>query len=128
MRSVLEKERLEARSTIGYHLVSKEDAMKMVTIREFRANTAAIWKELKPNQDLVLTNNGKPIALVKPVTEDSLEDELRMARRNRAEQAMRNMRAHAKAKGLDKLSMADINAEIAEYRREKAKRVKKAGL
>jgi antitoxin (DNA-binding transcriptional repressor) of toxin-antitoxin stability system len=53
--------------------------MKMMTVREFRANTAAIWKDLERHQDLVLTNNGKPIALVTPVTEDSLEDELRMA-------------------------------------------------
>jgi antitoxin (DNA-binding transcriptional repressor) of toxin-antitoxin stability system len=107
-------------------LVSKEDAMKMVTVREFRANTAAIWKELGPNQDLVLTNNGKPFALVKPVTEDSLEDELRFARRNRAELAMRNMREHAKRMGLDKLSMAEINAEIAAVRRDAAKRAKRA--
>lgn len=98
--------------------------MKMVTVREFRANPGRALSLAKPNTDVVLTNNGKPVALLWPVDEDNLEASLKMARRARAEQALHNMQMRAVELGLDKMSMAEIDAEIdavrAEVRGEKA--------
>ena len=100
--------------------------MKMVTVREFRANPTRAFGRAKKNEDVVLTNNGKPVALLWPVDEDNLEESLKMARRVRAEQAVHNMRMHAARTGLDKLSMDDINEIIQEVRKEAKLKKKRA--
>lgn len=38
--------------------------MRLVSVRELRGRSAAIWKELAEEKDLVITSNGKPIALL----------------------------------------------------------------
>jgi prevent-host-death family protein len=92
--------------------------MKMVTVREFRANPTRALGSSRKAQDVVLTNNGKPVALLWPVDEDNLEESLKMARRARAERAVHNMRMAAQSSGLDDMSLDDINALVAEARAE----------
>jgi prevent-host-death family protein len=100
--------------------------MKMVTVREFRANPTEALKVSRPTEDVVLTNNGKPVALLWPVDEGNLEESLKMARRIRAERAAYNIAIRAKRLGLDKMTMDEINAEIAVVRTEaKAKGARK---
>ena len=36
--------------------------MRFVSVRELRGKSAAIWKELAQEQEMVITSNGKPIA------------------------------------------------------------------
>jgi antitoxin (DNA-binding transcriptional repressor) of toxin-antitoxin stability system len=38
--------------------------MKFITVRDIRSSPAAIWKRLPEEQEMVITNNGKPIALL----------------------------------------------------------------
>ena len=93
--------------------------MKFVTIRELRQNTHKLKDALKKSGKIVLTSNGKPIALVMPVDELSMEEELIALRQAEAHMALERIRAKAKARGLDKLSFAEIDRIIAESRRER---------
>ena len=92
--------------------------MKMVTVREFRANPSEALRASRPSEDVVLTNNGKPVALLWPVDEDNLEESLKMARRIRAERALHAIQMRSVRLGLDKMTMDEINAEIAAAREE----------
>jgi antitoxin (DNA-binding transcriptional repressor) of toxin-antitoxin stability system len=85
--------------------------MKFLSTRELR-NRPGFVRELAKNEDLVLTVNGKPIAMLLGVEEDELEETVRAIRQARAQRAVSRMRREAAKRGLDKASTAAINAEI----------------
>ena len=63
-------------------------------------------------EDLVLTANGKPVALLLRIEEDDFEETLRAVRQARAFQALSRMRRRAAELGLDKLGPEFIEREI----------------
>ena len=95
--------------------------MKFLSTRELR-NRPGFVRELAKNEDLVLTVNGKPIAMLLGVEEDELEETVRAIRQARAQRALSRMRREAAKRGLDKASTSAIDAEIRAVR-SKRKRV-----
>lgn len=95
--------------------------MRFITVRDLRTTPAQVWKELPEEQEIVITNNGKPIALLTPLTDTDLEDTLSAVRRARAINAVKKMQATAAAKGLSGMTMEDIDQEIKAYRKSKKK-------
>ena len=93
--------------------------MKFVSIRDFRDHTATIRKDLLKEHEIVLTANGRLFAILADVGEDSLEDRLTALRQARARALLDRIGAQAKARGVDKLTMAQIDGIIAEARRER---------
>jgi len=93
--------------------------MRFITIRDLRANSAKLRKYLKKSENVVLTLNGKPIALIRPVSEETLEDEIVRLRRVRALQALEEVHRSSREKGGDKMSMDEINRRIARIRKER---------
>ncbi len=93
--------------------------MKFVSIRDFRNKTAAIRKALADEHEIVLTANGKPFALLADVDEDSFEQSIAALRRTRVNALLDRIGDHAKATGANRLTMEQINAEIAKARRER---------
>ena len=91
--------------------------MKLVSVRDLRTKPASVWKDLSEARDLVLTNNGKPIALVSAVTEDTLEDSLKLLRRLRAATALEKIHQESLAKGTDGKSLEEVNAVIKRVRK-----------
>jgi antitoxin (DNA-binding transcriptional repressor) of toxin-antitoxin stability system len=91
--------------------------MKFITVRDLRSNTAAIRRDLASEEEIVLTANGRPFAVMTRVEPETLEDEVQAIRRARARLAVERIRAKAKAVGLDRMSMDDIDAVVAEARR-----------
>ena len=85
--------------------------MKFLSTRELR-NRPGYVRKLVQKEDLVLTANGKPIAMMLGVKEDDLEETAHMLRQARAQLALARIRKEAARRGLDKLSPADIDAEI----------------
>ena len=65
--------------------------MRFISVREFRGKSGDVWKELTEEQVLVITSNGKPIAIVSAVSEETLADSLRAIRRARAMAALAAM-------------------------------------
>lgn len=96
--------------------------MKFVTIRDFRSGTAAIRRDLAREQEIVLTANGRPIAIISPTDADTVEEYLLALRRARARLALDRIRARARARGLDRLGADEIEAVVSEVRRGKRSR------
>ena len=47
--------------------------MRFVTIRDFRSKSAQIQRELPKEREMVLTSNGKPIAILTATSADRIE-------------------------------------------------------
>ena len=94
--------------------------MKFITVRDIRTSPAEVWKQLPEEQEMVITNNGKPIALLTPLSAENLEETLSSVRRARASNAIRQIRRVAMQQGLDQLTDEEVQTEIDEARRERA--------
>ena len=98
-----------------------EDAtMKFLSVRDLRGKSAQIWKELPDEREMVVTSNGRPIAILAAITEENLEESLSAFRRSRAVEAVVSLQRMSVAKGTDKISLNEINAEIKSVREKRA--------
>jgi antitoxin (DNA-binding transcriptional repressor) of toxin-antitoxin stability system len=95
--------------------------MKFITVRDFRTSSAAIWKTLPQEQEMIVTNNGKPVALLTPLSDRTLEDTLSAVRRARAINAVKLIQQQSVKKGTDKMTPEEINNEISLSRKERRK-------
>ena len=93
--------------------------MRFVSVRELRGQSASVWKALAEERDLVITSNGKPIALLSATSGESLEESLGAIRRARAQAAATSMQQTSLRAGSDRMSLDDINAEIDAARAER---------
>ena len=93
--------------------------MKFVSIRDLRSKTAAIRKALKTEHEIVVTCKGTPFAILAEADEGTFEEKLAVLRRARARALLDRVQARAKERGLDRLTMGEIDAEIARARRER---------
>lgn len=93
--------------------------MEFVTIRDLRLKPGEVWEKLRQQGELVLTSNGRPVAIIAGVEEYDVEEVLTALRRARAQAAVSRMRRSAAAQSADRLSDAEINAEIAQSRQER---------
>ena len=96
--------------------------MKFVTVRDLRTSPAQVWKALPGEQQIVITNNGKPIALLTPVSDATLEETVSAVRRARAMQAVRRAQASAAKGGLSGLTTDEIDEEIRAARKARARK------
>jgi antitoxin (DNA-binding transcriptional repressor) of toxin-antitoxin stability system len=92
--------------------------MKFVTVRDLRTTPAQIWKALPEEQEMILTNNGKPIALITPLKESDLEETLTAVRKARAQTAIQQMQL-ASIKNSIKITSEDIDSEIQATRKQR---------
>ncbi len=90
--------------------------MNFYSVRDLRTTQKAIWENLEKDGEVVITNNGKPSALLVDIGDGDLEDTLKAVRQARAMMAFNSMRAKAASRGY--LSEEEIEAEIAAARQE----------
>ncbi len=95
--------------------------MDFVSVRDLRTRSAAVWDALSEEKDLVVTSNGKPIAVLSATTSSTLEASLAALRQARAQLAVAAMQQRAQETGTDRLTLDDINAEIEAARRQRRK-------
>jgi antitoxin (DNA-binding transcriptional repressor) of toxin-antitoxin stability system len=93
--------------------------MKFISVRYFRTSSANIWKTLPEEQEMVITSNGKPIALLTSLGDKTLEDTLSAVRRVKAINAVKSIQQQSIENGLDKITLEEINAEIEMSRKER---------
>lgn len=86
--------------------------MKFITVRDLRGRPGQVWNKLTRERDIILTSNGKPIAILSAVTEDTLEDALAAVRRARAITAVERLQSQSVSAETDKLTLDEITAEI----------------
>jgi antitoxin (DNA-binding transcriptional repressor) of toxin-antitoxin stability system len=46
--------------------------MKFITVRELRGRSGQVWNTLAREREVILTSNGKPIAILSAVSEENL--------------------------------------------------------
>lgn len=90
--------------------------MRFISVRDLNTKPKEIWSKIK-DEEVVVTSNGKPIALLSGVTEETLEKTLRTIRRSRALVAIEEMQKRSIELGLDKLTDSQIESEIQAVRK-----------
>ncbi|MBU4482524.1 MAG: type II toxin-antitoxin system Phd/YefM family antitoxin [Actinobacteria bacterium] len=95
--------------------------MKFISVRDFRIRPGDIWKQLKVDKDIIITSNGKPIAILNPVEQNNLDSSLTALRRARALLAMEDIQKEAVNKGFDKITEEEIEKEIKAMRLERSR-------
>ena len=96
--------------------------MKFLSVRDLRGKSAQVWRELPNEREMVITSNGRPVAVLTSVDEDSVETSLAAWRQVRATQAITSIQQKSMQRGTDSISMKEIEYEITEARRSRWKR------
>lgn len=96
--------------------------MDFVSTKELRAESGKIWAKLEAGEDIVITRNGKPFALMVHTEPARLEDDLRAIRAERFADSVRKIQRHSVEQRLDKMTLEEIDAEIALMRKERKER------
>ena len=50
--------------------------MKLLSVRDLKTKSSQVWKDLPDQKEMVITSNGRPIAILSSVNEDNLEQVL----------------------------------------------------
>ena len=66
-----------------------------------------------------MTNNGKPIEILNATDAESSEASLRNFRRNRAAVALSALQRQAEQRGLDRLTLDEVNEEVQAVRKDR---------
>ncbi len=88
--------------------------MEFYSVRDFRTESKAVWESLARGGEVVITNNGKPAALMIEIPEGGFDETVQAVRQARAMAAFNNMRGRAAAEGF--MTDDEIEAAIAEAR------------
>ena len=86
--------------------------MRFVSVRELRTRSAEVWRRLKDERDMVVTSNGKPVAILSGVSQENLEESLSAMRRARAIAAVQAMQRISVETGASRMTKAEIQDEI----------------
>ena len=95
--------------------------MKFLSIRDLKTKSSQIWNELPDQKEMVVTSNGRPIALLSAINENNLEQVLTAFRRARAADALAAVQFDSVQQGTDAISLDEINAEITAARSNRKK-------
>lgn len=96
--------------------------MRFLSVRDLRGKPGEAWRSLEQEREVVVTSNGKPIAILSAVNESSLEETLAAIRRARAVSAVTESQRRASGLGTAELTLAEINHEISAVRRQRRAR------
>lgn len=86
--------------------------MKFISVRDLRGKSAEVWKNLPAERELIVTSNGRPIAILSAVNESNLEESLSAFRQARAVEAVMSLQRQSTVQGTDRITMEEIDAEI----------------
>ena len=88
--------------------------MKFCTTEEFGTLSPTLLSELAAGEEVVVTKNGRPVALMIGVEDGRLEEALRAVRRAKAVRSFQTLRQQAARQGI--FSPTEIDEEISAVR------------
>ncbi|MDR1452695.1 MAG: type II toxin-antitoxin system Phd/YefM family antitoxin [Candidatus Margulisbacteria bacterium] len=91
--------------------------MNFYTARDLRTIPKSIWGNLAADSEVIITNNGRPTALMLSISETNFDETVKAVRQAKAMIAFNSMRSKAAKRGF--MTDAEINAEIKAGRRER---------
>jgi len=86
--------------------------MKFLSVRDLRSKSAQVWQDLPLERELIITNNGRPIAILASINESNLEESLTAFRRARAIEAVASLQSRSAEQGTSAITLDEINDEI----------------
>ena len=95
--------------------------MKFLSVRDLKTKSSQVWKDLPEQKEMIVTSNGRPIALLSSINENNLEQVLTAFRQARATNAIATVQYESAQKGTDKIWLDEINAEIGAVRSKREK-------
>ena len=95
--------------------------MKFISVRDLRSKSAQVWKQLPQEREMIITNNGRPIAIIAAISDSDLEESLSAFRQARAVEAVASLQRRSVEMGNDKITMDEIDAEIKAVRRKRTR-------
>jgi len=95
--------------------------MKFISVRDLRSKSAQVWKQLPQEREMIITSNGRPIAIIAAISDSDLEESLSAFRQARAVEAVASLQRRSVEMGTDKMTMGEIDAEIKAVRRKRAR-------
>jgi len=99
--------------------------MSFISLRELRTSTSKINDMLIDDGKIVVTSNGKPKAVMIQVNENDFEETLTVLNQVKLAKAINKIRRTAHSSGVSDMSLAEINEEITQVRKEKHERLEK---
>lgn len=94
--------------------------MKFLSVRDLRGKSAQIWKDLPEEREMIITSNGRPIAILAAISESNLEESLTAFRQARAVEAVATLQRRSADQGTNRITMDEIDAEIQAVRKKRA--------
>lgn len=91
--------------------------MKFLTVRDLRSKSAQIWKELPNEHEMIITNNGRPVAILSSINETNIETALNSIRRARIADAISSLQQESIKQETNNITLEEINKEIRESRK-----------
>ena len=88
--------------------------MNFYSVRDLRTNTKNMWETLSSGDEIVITNNGKPSALMISIPDDNFDETVQAVRQAKAMIALNSMRRKAAKAGF--LTDEEIESVIADVR------------
>lgn len=90
--------------------------MNFYSVRDLRTESKLVWDNLSSGGEVVITNNGKPSALMIDIPDGSFDEIVQAVRQAKAMIAFNSMRRKAAANGF--MTEEEIEAEISAARNE----------
>lgn len=94
--------------------------MRFISVRELRGKSAEIWRALSQEREMVVTSNGKPLAILSFVDEATLEESLAAIRQARAVAAVTAIQRRSAERDSGTISSKDVESEIGKARQKRA--------
>jgi len=95
--------------------------MKFISVRDLRSKSAQVWNQLPQEREMIITSNGRPIAIIAAISDSNLEESLSAFRQARAVEAVASLQRQSVEMGNDKITMDEIDAEIKAVRKKRAR-------
>lgn len=95
--------------------------MRFMSVRDLRGKSAEVWKSLPGDREIIITSNGRPVAILASINESNLEESLAAFRQARAIEAVASIQRQSLERGTDRISMDEIDAEIKAVRQKRKK-------
>jgi antitoxin (DNA-binding transcriptional repressor) of toxin-antitoxin stability system len=95
--------------------------MKFISVRDLRSKSAQVWKQLPQEREMIITSNGRPIAIIAATNDSDLEESLLAFRQARAVEAVASLQRRSVEMGNDKITRDEIDAEIKAVRKKRTR-------
>jgi antitoxin (DNA-binding transcriptional repressor) of toxin-antitoxin stability system len=100
--------------------------MDYVTVRELREQSGKVWQRIEAGEEIIVTRNGKPFALLLHTEPSEVETALRAHRAARMGAVLERLQAQARQSGAAKMTQKAVQDEISAARSQRRAAGKRA--